>query len=429
MQVRYKKRINNIKLRILALTVITILVLVGISIPIFKENKLFGKVEQKISKDNILNNDMNSNQVIEDKGIFGKYYDKAEQKLQTLTIEEKIAQMFIIGNSESTDYQNLKSYQFGGYLFFKDFFNDKTQEQIKNSIEDFQNASKIPLLIAVDEEGGKVVRVSSNSKLVPEPFKAPSEIYINGGLEAIEQDTVNKSKILNNLGINVNFAPVVDVASNPNDYMYNRALQQDKDITATYAETVINASKGLGVSYTLKHFPGYGNNKDTHVGGSVDTRTYEDIYNNDIEPFRAGIDAGAECVMVSHNIVTSIDPENQASISPQIHELLRKELNFKGVIVTDALNMGAIHDENTIEEAITKAIKAGNDMIILSMDINTTDKDGSKITYSRIIDAVKKAIDIKEISVDIIDEAVARILAWKYYKEITLLKDGKSLTK
>ena len=326
--------------------------------------------------------------------------------------------MFVIGNSTNTDYTELQKYQFGGYLFFKEFFNEKTEQQVKNKIEQYQKALKIPLLMAVDEEGGIVVRISNNKNLSATPFKASSQIYNNGGFEAIKQDTINKSNFLNNLGINLNFAPVVDIANNPKDYMYSRSLQQDKDKTAIFAKTVIEASKGLGVSYTLKHFPGYGNNADTHIGSSIDKRTYEDIYNNDLEPFRAGIEAGAECVMVSHNIVTSIDDKNQASISSKVHTLLRDELNFKGIIITDALNMGAIRDENTIEDAIAKAITAGNDMIILSIDKNTTDKDGSKITYQRVINAVRNALDNKTIEQEKIDEAVTRILAWKYYKEM-----------
>ena len=417
------RKINNSKTKVFTLiivTIITILILIGISVFWLKQNDYVKENlenENKISEENVIEEQFDR---IKEYGIFGEYYEKAEQKLETLTIEEKIAQLFVIGNSANTDYTELQKYQFGGYLFFKEFFNEKTEKQVKNKIEQYQKASKIPLLMAVDEEGGIVVRISNNKTLSATPFKASSQIYNNGGFEAIKQDTINKSNFLNNLGINLNFAPVVDIANNPKDYMYSRSLQQDKDKTAIFAKTVIEASKGLGVSYTLKHFPGYGNNADTHIGSSIDKRTYEDIYNNDLEPFRAGIEAGAECVMVSHNIVTSIDDKNQASISSKVHTLLRDELNFKGIIITDALNMGAIRDENTIEDAIAKAITAGNDMIILSIDKNTTDKDGSKITYQRVINAVKNALNNKEIKQEIIDEAVTRILAWKYYKEMML---------
>ncbi len=415
------RKINNSKTKVftsIIVTIITILILIGISIFWIKQNNYVKENlenENKISEENVIEEQID---LINEYGIFDEYYEKAEQKLETLTIEEKIAQLFVIGNSTNTDYTELQKYQFGGYLFFKEFFNEKTEQQVKNKIEQYQKALKIPLLMAVDEEGGIVVRISNNKNLSATPFKASSQIYNNGGFEAIKQDTINKSNFLNNLGINLNFAPVVDIANNPKDYMYSRSLQQDKDKTAIFAKTVIEASKGLGVSYTLKHFPGYGNNADTHIGSSIDKRTYEDIYNNDLEPFRAGIEAGAECVMVSHNIVTSIDDKNQASISSKVHTLLRDELNFKGIIITDALNMGAIRDENTIEDAIAKAITAGNDMIILSIDKNTTDKDGSKITYQRVINAVRNALDNKTIEQEKIDEAVTRILAWKYYKEM-----------
>lgn len=414
------KKVNSSKSKVFVIVTIILLILIGTLVFIIKQNNrsketLENENKESLEQENIIEEKIDP---IEEYGIFGEYYEKAQQKLETLTIEEKIAQLFVIGNSASTNYTELEKYQFGGYLFFKEFFTGKTEQQVKSKIEEYQKASKIPLLMAVDEEGGIVVRISSNKNLSATPFKSSSQIYNNGGFEAIKEDTINKSNFLSNLGINLNFAPVVDVANNPKDYMYSRALQQDKDKTATFAKTVIEASKGLDVSYTLKHFPGYGNNADTHIGSSIDKRTYEDIYNNDLEPFRAGIEAGAECIMVSHNIVTSIDEQNQASISPEVHKLLKNELNFKGIIITDALNMGAIRDENTIEEAVTKAITAGNDMIILSIDKNTTDKDGSKITYSRVINAVKNALNDERIQQETIDEAVTRILAWKYYKEL-----------
>ncbi len=411
-----RKNDNKIKyMKIVAFVILLIVLLIffGVKIKLLIENQSIGKnkiIENKIEE--------KSEEIVEDKGIFRDYYKKANQKLDELTIDEKIAQLFIIGNSINTDYSELEKYQFGGYLFFNDFFKEKTSIQVRNLMESYQESSKIPLLIAVDEEGGSVIRVSNNKNISNTPFKSPSELYKNGGFENIKQDTINKSNLLNSLGINLNFAPVVDIANNPSDYMYSRALQKDKDKTVIYSKTVIKASKGLGVSYTLKHFPGYGNNMDTHIGSSIDIRTYEEIYNNDLEPFRAGIQEGAESVMVSHNIVTSIDEKNQASISPKVHELLRNELEFKGIIITDALNMGAIRDEKTIEQAIEKAIIAGNDMIILTIDENTTDKDGSKVTYSRVINAVKKALNNGIIEEELINNAVTRILAWKYYKNL-----------
>ena len=150
--------------------------------------------------------------------------------------------------------------------------------------------------------------------------------------------------------------------------MYNRSLGQNTEITSNYAKTVIEASKGLNVSYTLKHFPGYGNNSDTHTNSSVDNRSYEDIVNNDLPPFKSGIQVGAESILVSHNIVNSIDGANPASLSSNVHNLLRNELSFTGIIITDDLVMGAT---SSIENATLKAVLAGNDLII------TTDYEDS----------------------------------------------------
>lgn len=395
------------------ITAFIILVVIGITIFIIqtKNTKEADKTKNTID-------DSPKEQELE-REIFSKYYEIATEKLRTLTQEEKIAQLFIIGMSNNSDLEALKKYQFGGYLFFKDFFNNKTKEQVKTAIDKFQKDVNIPLLIAVDEEGGNVVRISSNEKLAKEPFKSPSEVYKNGGLEAIKQDTINKSILLENLGINVNFAPVVDISTNPEDYMFKRSLQEGKEVTAEFAKMVIKTSKDYKVSYALKHFPGYGMNKDTHTGTSQDKRTYEDIYNNDLEPFRAGIEVGAEVVMVSHNVVTSIDKNSPASISKEVHNLLRNDLNFNGIIITDDINMGAIKNEYTISDSIVKAIQAGNDMLIVTIDKNSKDKiTNTKIEYKTIVEIVKNALEKGDVNENDIDTAVQRILAWKYYKEL-----------
>ena len=206
--------------------------------------------------------------------------------------------------------------------------------------------------------------------------------------------------MLYNLGINVNLAPVVDVSTNPQDYMYKRALGEDTQTTSIYAKTVISASKGHGVSYTLKHFPGYGNNGDTHGGAVNDDRPYDDIVKNDLPPFEAGIEAGAEAVLVSHNTVTNIDSSNPASLSPSVHNLLRNKLGFTGVIITDDLAMGAT---SSIDNVAVKAILAGNDLII------TTD-------YEKSINEIKAALENNTINENLIDKLAFRVLAWKYYK-------------
>lgn len=184
--------------------------------------------------------------------------------------------------------------------------------------------------------------------------------------------------------------------------MYKRALGQNAELTAEYAKTVIESSKEGNVSYTLKHFPGYGNNTDTHTESAIDSRTYEDIMNNDIVPFKAGIESGAEAVLVSHNIVTSIDENNAASLSEDIHKLLREDLRFSGIIITDDLYMGAVSND---PDAAAKAVLAGNDILIVT-------------EYEKAITSIKNAIEEGRITEEQINEKVKRIIAWKYYKKL-----------
>lgn len=335
-----------------------------------------------------------------DLGLFKDYYSFAQKKLETMTIDEKISQLLLV-QMPSRDAANvLKQNQFGGYLLFSKDFKDKTKEETVKMIQELQEVSKIPAFIAVDEEGGSVVRVSSNPNLAQQKFLSPSELYQDGGLERIKQDTVSKSLLLSSLGINLNLAPVVDVATNPSDYMYPRSLQENTETTAKYAKTVIEASKGGNVSYTLKHFPGYGNNADTHTNSVTDSRTYESIVKNDLPPFEEGIKAKAEAVLVSHNIVTNIDSNNPASLSPAIHNILRSDLDFTGVIITDDLTMKAL---NNVQNPVSQAVLAGNDLLIVS-------------DYENAMIELKEALENQVISEKLINDRVLRILAWKYYK-------------
>lgn len=342
----------------------------------------------------------------DDNGIFKDFYSLAKGYLNSLTLDQKIGQLLLVKypGVGSGAVNALKDYNLAGYIFYENDFKDKTKYEVIKMIEELQEASKTPILTAVDEEGGSVVRVSSNSNLIDAPFKSPSYIYEHGGIDAIKDDTTNKSKFLSSLGINLNLAPVVDVSSDSNSYIYERTLKEDTETTSLYAKTVINASKDSSVSYVLKHFPGYGNNTDTHTGSSTDNRSYDDIRDNDLPPFISGIEAGAEAILVSHNVVTNIDDGNPASLSEGVHNLLRKNLGFTGVIISDDLSMSAV---SNISNNIVKAIKAGNDLIIVS-------------DYLDSINSIKDAISDSSLTEDDIDIHVARVIAWKFYKELML---------
>lgn len=339
--------------------------------------------------------------LINDKGIFSKYYDKAFAKLKELTIDEKIGQLFLVRVPESDAVNVLINYQFGGYIIFDRDVRNISKEGFIEKINSYQSVSKVPLIIASDEEGGTVTRVSRYPALVSGRFRSPQEIYNDGGLDAIREDTINKSAILKELGINVNLAPVADVSNNPNDFIYNRTIGLEAEGTGRYVETVIKASKGTDVSYVLKHFPGYGNNVDTHTGIAYDQRSIESFEAVDLVPFKVGIKAGAEAVLVNHNIIVNMENNIPASLSSVVHQLLRNDIGFTGVIMTDDIAMDAI--DKYVDKPSVKALLAGNDMIIIS-------------DYERGIREIKEALETGEITEEMIDRAVMRTLAWKYYK-------------
>ncbi len=339
------------------------------------------------------------NDMLEDKSVFSAFYKQAFNVLDDLSLKEKVGQVILAAAPEKNQADTLKDNPYSGYILYKRDFEGKNSSMVQNYIRAMQKASKIPLLIAVDEEGGTVVRVGTNSKLITNPFKSPKELYDAGGLTAIKQDVIDKSDILHNLGINVNLAPVVDVVTEPSAYMYSRALGQDTTVTSEYARTVIKNSKGTGVSYVLKHFPGYGNNADTHENRVTDETAYDEILNVNLPPFIAGTDTGAEAVLVSHNIVKNIDDNNPASLSASVHNLLRNRVGFSGIAITDDLSMKAI----TESDALVKALLAGNDLLIVTDPTNS---------INTIVEAVNDGV----LDEKIVDKAALRVIAWKYYK-------------
>lgn len=291
---------------------------------------------------------------------------QAQEILSEMTLEEKIGQLFIARCPLEDAAQQAADAHLGGYLLFGRDTEGKSKEALIADIQSYQAAASIPLFIGVDEEGGTVNRVSINPQLRATPFLSPQELYAQGGYAQIRSDTKEKCELLKSLGINLNFAPVADLSQDPNDFIYARSFGQDADATSTYVTTVIETMNEYHVGSVLKHFPGYGNNLDTHTGIAIDRRAYSDFINEDLRPFQAGIQSGATMVLVSHNIVTCLDEENTASLSSNVHALLRDELGFTGVIITDDLDMSGVRDRYPAEEIGIRAILAGNDMLCCS---------------------------------------------------------------
>ncbi|MGX8832624.1 glycoside hydrolase family 3 protein [Amedibacillus sp. YH-ame6] len=320
--------------------------------------------------------------------------------ISQMSIEEKVGQMFFVRSPEDDAMSDVASYHLGGYILFDKDFHQNSYQEVVDSIASYQSQAKIPLLIGVDEEGGSVVRLSKYTAFRGVPFWSPQNLYNYGGYDLIRSDTIEKATLLKNIGINVNLAPVADVSIDPNDFINARSFGKNATETATYVATVVSIMKENNLGSTLKHFPGYGNNVDTHTGISVDKRTYENFVESDFLPFIAGIEAGVDSILVSHNIMTCVDKDGPASLSSKVHEILRNELGFQGVIMTDDLAMDAIKDYIDSSAAAINAINAGNDMLICS-------------DYRKQIPAVLEAIEQGEIDVKQLDVSVKRILTWK----------------
>ena len=320
-----------------------------------------------------------------------------EDRLATMTLEEKVGQLFWARVPFNHQIEDLQSYHLSGYILFGRDFEGRSIEDIKTLTKGYQAAAKIPLLIGSDEEGGTVTRISS---ILETPFQSPMALYHQGGMEAVLADTKQKAELLKSVGINAGLFPVADLARDQSAFIYDRTIGQDAQTTASYVQQVVEELKKSKVGSTLKHFPGYGDNGDSHTAIIQDNRSLDELRQADFLPFQAGIDAGADSVLVSHNILSKIDTV-PSSISPKITDLLRKELHFKGVIMTDDFDMAGLADFVSQEEAAFQVILAGNDLILGS-------------SYQTQISYILKKISSGELTEERINESVRRILTWKY---------------
>lgn len=320
--------------------------------------------------------------------------------LDEMTVEEKVGQLFLARCPQSGALEDIAAYHLGGFVLFGRDFEFELKDTVSEKIAQYQDASRIPMLIAVDEEGGTVTRVSRYPQFRMGKFASPRELFDQGGLELILQNEEEKCELLKSLGVNVNLAPVCDVTTDPDAFMYSRSLGQSPEITGQFVAAVTEVMVTQQVGGVMKHFPGYGNNADTHTGIAVDDRLLEELEAVDLVPFAAGIQAGCDGILVSHTIVNCLDPEFPASLSPTVHDYLRSQMGFEGVIVTDDLVMQAITDRYGAGEAAVLAVLAGNDLLC------STDY---QIQYAAVLEAVRSG----RIPEQLLNEAVTRVLKWK----------------
>lgn len=332
-----------------------------------------------------------------------------DETLAGMTLHEKVCQMMFVTPEELTGEdgvtvagdatrQALENYPVGGIVYFAK--NLESQDQVKEMIDNSQKYSSIGLFVATDEEGGVVNRLMDT---VGTTYIGSMYYYKDDGDETAYENAYTIANDMSALGFNLDFAPVADVWSNPdNTVIGERAYSDDY---AQAAELVGNAVKGFndgGVMCTLKHFPGHGDTaEDSHYSSAYVHRTKEEIMADEMQPFRSGIEAGAEFVMVGHLIVPDIDVV-PATLSYKIATgILRDELKFEGVVITDSFEMESIADNYSVDDAVVMSVKAGMDMILQPKDMASA------------VNSIEQAVADGELSEDRIDESVRRILTLK----------------
>ena len=385
------------KKKVIAIVVV-LLMLVAVSTSFyFFHKKSIETDKNKSYKDSSLEN---AEEIVRT-GLFGEYYKASDNIMNKMSLEEKVGQLFLVRYDAVLVDDYIKNYYAGGFVLFAKDFQNHTKDSIKKELANHSSISKYSLTYAVDEEGGYVTRVSRFPNFRESKFLSPKEYYEQGGYDLFESTEREKAKLLLEIGLTLNLAPVADISTNKDDFIYVRSFGQDALSTSDFIKHMVRFSNSEGISSCLKHFPGYGNNLDTHTGVAIDTREYSAFTSNDYLPFIGGIEEKVPCILVSHNVIQSIDPKYPSSLSKKvITGELRDKLNFTGIVITDDLDMDAVKSYALNGNAATLAINAGADMIITSDFVNM---------YKEIINGVKS----REISEETINDSVKRILAWK----------------
>ncbi len=332
-----------------------------------------------------------------------------ESILETMTTQEKIGQLFMIDfrTDESgapmltlsqTAQEQIESYHLGGVILFGE--NLDTAEQTTALTAQMQDCAQLPLLIGVDEEGGTVSRLGSSSidhEVIPKAGNIPSN-------EAAAAAGTSIGETLVSLGIQVDFAPVADVNTNPaNPVIGSRAYSDDPDIAAQRVSAFVTALQETGIAGAAKHFPGHGDTStDSHTGSAEVTHDLERLEVVEFLPFQAAIEAGVQMILVGHIQLPNVTGDDiPATLNPQIIDLLRTNLGYDGVVITDAMNMGAITTRYGAGESAVLSILAGIDIVLMPADL------------SQAFAAVEEAVANGRISIENLEDSVTRILQLK----------------
>jgi beta-N-acetylhexosaminidase len=325
-----------------------------------------------------------------------------------MSLNEKIYQLFFVrpdalGDAGKTTAERLAARPVGGFVCFRD--NIDTAEQITAMLSDLQAFSAIPLFVGVDEEGGRVARVTGRSAVVPEKIPPMATIGKTGDASQAFEVGAKLAGYIVELGFNVDFAPVADLLTNPkNNEIGDRSFGREPALVAEMVAREVAGLRQGGAAATLKHFPGCGSTElDSHDGYSESLRTLEELCAEEFLPFKAGIEAGAEFVMVAHMSAVNVDASGLPSSLSRlmVTDLLRNELGFSGIIITDSMSMGAITERFAPEEAAVLALEAGVDMLLMPEDLEAAAR------------GVREAVATGRLTESRLDESVTRILRAK----------------
>lgn len=350
--------------------------------------------------------------------------EKTEKKvlklLNEMTLEEKIGQLFFITPEKltgigvaiqagDTTKQMLEQYPVGGLIYFSQ--NIETPDQITSMIENSQSYSRIPLFIGIDEEGGTLVaRIANNPNFNVEKFPNMKEIGATGDPNQAFYVGSTIGSYLHSYGFNMDFAPDADLLTNPNNSVIGeRSFGSDPTLVGTMTAQAVKGFQQENVSAVIKHFPGHGDTKeDSHTEAAIVTKTLDELRMAEFIPFQSGIEAGVDGVMVGHLQVPQVTgTDTPATLSPIIiTDILRNELGFQGLVITDSLSMGAITQYYSSDEAAVLALQAGTDILLMPEDF--------PLAYQGVLNAVSSGT----LSEERIDESVKRILTVKYNRGI-----------
>lgn len=341
--------------------------------------------------------------------------DPIREQVKGMSIEEKIGQMFMVGlegyNIDDNSRIMINEHHIGGFIIFGK--NVENSSQLLNLINSLKEANsqnnKIPLFISIDEEGGRVSRMPAEIKKFPTSGKIgqmnDKELSYNIGTIL--------GKELKMFGFNMNFAPVLDINSNPqNPVIGDRAFGTEPGIVSELGIQTMKGIQSEGIISVVKHFPGHGDTSvDSHIGLPTIEYDLQRIKEFELVPFREAIENGADVVMVAHILLNQIDPDYPSSLSNiVITDILRKDLGFDGVVISDDMTMGAITENYEVKDAAIKSINAGSDIVLIAHGF-----DNSIAAINSIKEAVRDGI----ISEERIDESVYRILKLKKKYNIT----------